>query len=411
MIDPQRLLADLDALAGHGRTADGGVSRPTYSPADRAARAWLADRATEAGLTYGEDAVGNVHLRLPGPAGVPEVWVGSHLDSVPNGGPLDGALGVVAALEVLRALREEGVALARGVVGVSFADEEGAYGGFLGSKATMGRLSAADVAAATGRDGTPLTEAMRAAGYDPDRLAEATVDPADVHAFLELHIEQGAVLEHEGLTIGVVTDIVGVLRGTVTLEGRADHAGATPMHLRRDALTAAAELLTRIPGLPAAVGGTDAVITCGRLEVEPGAENIVPARVHLHLDVRDRAAATVTALEAAVEAEAAAVAAARGVTASYHRTVWTPPTPLDGDLRALVARSADAVGVTHRAMPSGAGHDAQVMAPHVPTGMVFVPSIGGRSHSPLEATRPEDVVSGVRVLHAAVRALATGADA
>lgn len=406
MIRPQRLLDDLAALARHGATPAGGVSRPTFSAADRDARAWLAARAAEAGLSYSEDPVGNVHLRLEGPTGVPEVWVGSHLDSVPNGGPLDGALGVVAALEVLRAIREEGGPLARGVVGVSFADEEGAYGGFLGSKATMGLLGPDDLAA-IGRDGVPLADAMRSAGYAPERLTEAAVDPAAMHAFLELHIEQGAVLEHEGIAIGVVSDIVGVLRGTVILEGRADHAGATPMHLRRDALVGAGELLRRLPELPARVDGPDAVITCGRVEVEPGAENIVPARVSLHLDLRDPAAATVERLEAAVAAEADAVAAAHDLTAAYHRRTWTPPTPLDAGLRALVARGADELGIPWRTMPSGAGHDAQVIAPRVPTALVFVPSIDGRSHSPLEATHPDDIVRGVQVLHRAVRELAT----
>lgn len=410
MIDPQRLLDDLEALAQHGRTPDGGVTRPTYSQADLAARRWLEDRAVEAGLSYHEDAVGNVHLRLPGPPGAPDVWVGSHLDSVPNGGRLDGALGVVAALEVLRAIREEGPALAHGVVGVSFADEEGAYGGFLGSKATMGLLTAADMAAATGRDGTSLHDAMRSAGYDPDGLASTAVDPAAIRAFVELHIEQGAVLEHEGLSIGVVTDIVGVLRGTVTFTGRADHAGATPMHLRKDALSAAALLLTRVPGLPAKINGADAVITCGRVEVGPGADNIVPARVDLHFDLRDGDAEIVMALEAALEAEATSVGAERQIGTSYNRTVWTPPTPLDDRIRGLVSRSAQALGISHREMPSGAGHDSQVLAPTVPTGMVFVPSIDGRSHSPLEATAPEDIVRGVRVLHATVRALAIGED-
>jgi N-carbamoyl-L-amino-acid hydrolase len=408
MIHPERLLEDLDALARHGRTEDGGVSRSTYSEADLAARRWLEGRAAEAGLEYREDAVGNVHIRLGGPADAPEVWVGSHLDSVPNGGRLDGALGVIAALEVLRAIREEGPALKHGVVGVSFADEEGAYGGFLGSKASMGRLTDADISAAASRDGTPLRQAMRAAGFDPDGLASTVVDPARIRAFIELHIEQGAVLEHERLSIGVVTDIVGVLRGSVSFVGRADHAGATPMHLRKDALGAAAQLLTRVPGLPERVGGVDAVITCGRVEVAPGAENIVPARVDLHFDVRDRDAATVMALEAALEADAAAICLELGIDSAYRRTVWTPPTPLDKSIRALLSRSAESLGISHREMPSGAGHDSQVLAPKVPTGMIFVPSIAGRSHSPLEATDPEDIVRGVRVLHRTIRALATG---
>ncbi|MFO8075766.1 MAG: Zn-dependent hydrolase [Actinomycetota bacterium] len=405
-LDPERFLADLDTLAGFGADGDGGVSRPSFSGADAKARRWLAERAEAAGLAYREDAAANSFCRLDGPPG-PAVWVGSHLDSVPNGGPLDGALGVVAALEVVRSLAEEGLALARPVEVVSFTDEEGAYTGFLGSKSAMGELAPADLEAIAGRDGTPLVEAMRAAGYDPSAIGAAAVDPADVAGYLELHIEQGAILHEVGLPIGVVTHIVGVGRVTVEFGGRADHAGTTPMWLRRDAARGAADLLAALPGLPAEVGAGDAVVTCGRLSLAPGADNIVPGRATLHLDMRDRDRAAIEALEAAVAAHAEAAAAAHGLEATLTRESLTDPTPLDSRLVDVVAASAEAAGLASRRMPSGAGHDAQVVAPHVPAAMVFVPSIDGRSHSPLERTGPDDLVAGLRVLHGAVRRLAT----
>ncbi len=405
-LDAERFLADLDTLAGFGADGNGGVSRPSFSGADAKARRWLAERAEAAGLAYREDAAANAFMRLDGPPG-PSVWVGSHLDSVPNGGPLDGALGVVAGLEVVRSLAEEGVRLARPVEAVSFTDEEGAYTGFLGSKSAMGQLTPADLEAIEGRDGTPLVEAMRVAGYDPQAIGSAAVDPASVAAYFEMHIEQGAILHEAGVPVGVVTHIVGVGRATVELVGRADHAGTTPMHLRRDAARGAADLLAALPGLPAEVGAVDAVVTCGRLSLAPGADNIVPGRATLHLDMRDRDRGVIEALEAAVTAHAKAAAEAHDLEVSVTRESLTDPTPLDGRLVDLVAESADAAGLAARRMPSGAGHDAQVVAPEVPTAMVFVPSIDGRSHSPLERTEPEDLVAGLRVLHGAVRRLAT----
>lgn len=407
--DPARLRADIETLATFGATAEGGVGRPSFSTADRDARRWLAGRCREAGLTPREDAAGNLFARWepPGTAGAPAVWVGSHLDSVPNGGPLDGALGVVTGLEVLRTLVAEGAALRRPVELVAFADEEGAYLGFLGSRAAIEGLTPADLAPHRGRDGDRLVDAMAAAGYPPERIAEAQVDPADVHAYVELHIEQGAVLEGLGARIGVVTDIVGVGRAAVMFTGRADHAGTTPMDLRRDALRGAAGLLTELTALPAALGAPAAVITCGRVSVAPGADNIVPAEVTLHLDIRDRSRAAIEALEAEVERRAQAAAAVHGLTASLTRVSLTDPVPLDPDIQTRTRTAAMAAGLPTHTLVSGAGHDAQVVATAVRTGMIFVPSIAGRSHSPAERTSWEDIGAGAEVLHAVVTGLAS----
>lgn len=399
-IDGERLLADLRQLATFGATPEGGVSRPSFSPADLAARAWLAERAAEAGLGYREDAVGNIFLRLEATDPVDDrtVWTGSHLDSVPNGGPLDGALGVMTSLEAVRALAESGLPLRRSVEAVAFTDEEGAYGGFLGSKAAVIGFDHAALRSMRGRDGDLLVETMAAAGYAPERIAEARVDAARVAAYLEVHIEQGAVLEEVGARVGVVTDIVGVLRGEVLFTGRPDHAGTTPMGLRRDAVRGLASMLDGIEGLPAAVGEPTAVVTCGRIEVAPGADNIVPGRAVAHFDVRHRDLEVILRLEERIEERARRAAAAHDLEVAYRRETITEPVPLDADLQERIAAAADALAIARHVMPSGAGHDAQVVAPAIPTGMIFVPSIDGRSHSPLERSRDEDVVAGAEVL-------------
>lgn len=399
-IDGERLLADLKALAEFGATAEGGVSRASFSPADRAARDWLSKRAHAAGLIYREDAAGNIFIRLEASQPVDHrvVWTGSHLDSVPNGGPLDGALGVITSLEAVRALAESGQPLSRSVEVVSFADEEGAYGGFLGSKAAVMGLDSSTLAEVRGREGDLLVETMAAAGFPPERIAEAWVNSDQVEAFVEVHIEQGIVLEQLGIQVGVVSDIVGVLRGEVVFSGRPDHAGTTPMNMRRDAVRGLASLLDGLEGVPEDVGEPSAVITCGRIEIAPGAENIVPGRAVLHFDVRHRDKDVIMRIEKRLEERAMRAATAHNLEASYRRDSLTDPVPLDEAMQERISRAADTLGVTSHVMPSGAGHDSQVVAPVIPTGMIFVPSVDGRSHSPLEYSRGEDIVAGAEVL-------------
>jgi len=408
-INGERLLADLEKLAEFGATPEGGVSRASFSPADLAARKWLADRAQSAGLSYREDAAGNVFIRLEATSPLDErvVWTGSHLDSVPNGGALDGALGVITSLEAVRTLAESGVPLTRSVEVVSFADEEGAYGGFLGSKAAVVGFETEDLDGIRGREGDLLVETMTAVGYPPERIPEARIDPQQVEAFIEVHIEQGVVLETRGSQIGVVSDIVGVLRGAVTLAGRPDHAGATPMNMRRDAVRGLAALLDGIEGLPEAVGEATAVITCGRIEVEPGADNIVPGKAIAHFDVRHRDLDVILRIEKRIEERAMRAAAAHDLEGAYERETLTLPVPLDVAMQQRIVQAADSVGISHYGMPSGAGHDSQVVAPAIPTGMIFVPSVEGRSHSPLEYSRDEDIIAGAEVLFQVLHQMVT----
>jgi len=404
------LRRDLEHVASYGATASGGVARTSFTDADRRVRAWLADRCEEAGLRLRTDAVGNVFMRLEAPGAPPDtppVWAGSHLDSVPEGGRFDGALGSLAALEVVRRLAEERVQLRRPVEAVVFADEEGSYHHLLGSTALVRGFSADELAALRGRDGTRLVDALQAMGFDAQAATRVKLSPGDVHAYVELHIEQGAVLESAGATIGVVTAIVGIGSGWLEFRGRQDHAGTTPMALRRDALRGAGDLVARLPEVARSVSA-DAVATCGIVHVEPGAANVVPALVRLSLDFRDPDRGRLLSLEDAVVAAAHAAAERHALEVTYTRESIIDPVPLDPTMQELVATAAAERGLPALHLPSGAGHDAQNIARLAPTGMIFVPSVGGRSHSPAEATRWEDVEAGANVLLATVHALATG---
>ena len=403
-VNGERLRADLERLATFGRADDGAVSRPAFSAADVAARQWFAGRAREAGLSARLDGVLNVLIGED--TGAPAVWTGSHLDTVPEGGMFDGAVGSVAALECLRRLREERVPLRRDVRGVAFSDEEGAYLGFLGSKSLTGGLAGADVRAYRGADGRTLAEAVAAAGGDLTPSVSGDGPDPEIHRFVELHIEQGPSLEAGGVPIGAVTSIVGVANATVRFEGRPDHAGTTPMHLRQDALRGAVAFLHAVPDLPRRVGRSDAVITCGRIGVHPGADNVVPSTATAHLEFRDPTMAGMRNLRESLNRLAGECAAAAGLRVSFSLDNMTAPTDTDAGVTEVIERQAKRLGLGTRAMPSGAAHDSQVVAARAPIGMVFVPSRDGRSHSRFESTAWSDIVNGANVLLGTLHELA-----
>lgn len=403
-VNGARLRADLERLATFGGRPDGSVNRPALSPEDVAARRWFARRAREAGLAARIDGLLNVLIGDDSPE--PAVWTGSHLDTVPDGGKFDGALGAVAALECLRRLREEDIPLARPVRAVAFSDEEGSFLGFLGSKGMAGGLGHVQPYQVYGPDGRTLADALREGGGDIT-AADVALPAGAVRGFIELHIEQGPVLEATSTQIGVVTSIVGISRASVRFEGRPDHAGTTPMDARRDALRGAADLLAALPSLPASVGRPAAVITCGRATTLPGAANVVPATAVLELDFRDETSDGLALLEQAIAGEARACAARHDLTLTYTRESTTPPAQIDPALADLVERCAKRLSLSTRLMPSGAAHDSQVMADVAPTGMIFVPSRDGRSHSFLEATDWDDVVNGANVLLQVLHELAS----
>jgi allantoate deiminase len=390
------LASDLEEAARIGADG-GGVSRFAWTPELARANEWLVGRLQELGLETEIDAAGNVLGRWEEGEGT-AVLVGSHLDTVPRGGRYDGALGVLAALEVVRTLRREGVSLLRPLWIVSFNDEEGSrfQTGMLGSRAFIGDLDPEDWR----RRG--VADAMAAGGFDFERLGEAkAVDR--VGAYLELHIEQGPVLEQEGLDLGIVSGIAGLLGFRVRLSGEANHAGTTPMASRRDALAGAARIVLELRDEARSRG--DMTANVGILTVAPGGFNVIPGTAEFTIDTRAGDANAFARAEKFVRETLERVAAEEQLELEVTETHRKQPTPLDPELQELLARAAAAEGAIARSMPSGAGHDAMVLAKHIPAAMLFVPSRAGISHSPDEYTSPEQCELGARVLARAVRAL------
>jgi allantoate deiminase len=390
------LASDLEEAARIGADG-GGVSRFAWTPELARANEWLVGRLQELGLETEIDAAGNVLGRWEEGEGT-AVLVGSHLDTVPRGGRYDGALGVLAALEVVRTLRREGVSLLRPLWIVSFNDEEGSrfQTGMLGSRAFIGDLDREDWR----RRG--VADAMAAGGFDFERLGEAkAVDR--VGAYLELHIEQGPVLEKEGLDLGIVSGIAGLLGFCVRLSGEANHAGTTPMASRRDALAGAARIVLELRDEARSRG--DMTANVGILTVAPGGFNVIPGTAEFTIDARAGDADAFARAERFVKETLERVAAEEQLELEVTETHRKQPTPLDPELQELLTRAAAAEGAIARSMPSGAGHDAMVLAKQVPAAMLFVPSRAGISHSPDEYTSPEQCELGARVLARAVRAL------
>lgn len=392
-LNPERFLADLHALRSFGASGVGkGVVRPAYSEADMSARDWLARRISEAGLAPHFDAMGN----LFGLADGPSLLIGSHSDSQPQGGWLDGALGVVAALEVARASLEVG---GPAISIVSFQDEEGRYGVTTGSNVWTGGPSQAEADALVDHDGVALGEARQIVG----KRATEPVDPALFTGFVELHIEQGATLDTAGQQIGVVTDIVGIRDRAITLTGQQNHAGTTAMALRRDAFQGLVIFSSRLNDRLRNVVTPSSVWTIGHVAVSPNASSIVPGQVRFSMQWRDGDVDRLARMEAVIDETLAEVAAEMDLGVEMGPLLGLEPVAMDADLRGRLEAGAEAIAPGKwRRMPSGALHDATNVARVVPVAMVFVPSIGGISHAFEEDTAEEDLVTGLNVLaHAA----------
>jgi N-carbamoyl-L-amino-acid hydrolase len=397
-INPERLLATLEALRNIGRCGTG-VHRPALTPADLEARLWLRARLAELGFDARLDRFGTVLGRTPGDA--PAILIGSHTDTVPQGGWLDGALGVAYALEIATARAEVLGTTAARVDVVSFQDEEGTFVPLLGSRAFIGEITEAEpFADAQALDGRRLGEAL---AVEPIRAQPILrLDTSRTLAFLEAHIEQGPRLEAQNLPVGIVTAIVGIRRLHFAIEGRADHAGTTPMGLRRDAGAAALRLAVAILDRLNAGRGPDTVWNIGHVALRPGAANVVPAAAEFIVEVRDVEEKLLDMLEAAIRERAAADAVATGLPITVERTAAIPATLMTPRLADAFAASAAAMGAGSMRLSSGAGHDAMMLARRVPAAMLFVPSIGGRSHHVSEDTRTEDIVTGAQVMAGAV---------
>jgi len=401
-IDGERLIADLRALAAIGACGTG-VDRVAFCDLDIEARAFVAARFAEAGLAVETDRFGNVLGRWPDADRA--VLIGSHTDTVPRGGWLDGALGVLYGLEIARSMREAGIAPAVGVDVIDFSDEEGTFIPCLGSRAFVGSLGEEEIAAASSA-GRSLVEAM-----DRPELAGAPLrlDPARHVAYLEAHIEQGPRLESTGIPVGVVTGFVGIRRVFVTAKGAADHAGTTPMGMRRDAGAPLFRLAAWVAEAFPKAAAADTVWNIGEVRLDPGAANVVPREGRLVIEFRDTDGAVLDRLEAMIREEVARIDAESAADLSLAVPTRIPPMPTDGAVRAAMADAARDHQLASMEMPSGAGHDAMILAPHVPSGLLFVPSIGGKSHSVEEDTAEEDIVRGCRVMARAVARVIAGA--
>ena len=391
VIDGEQLLDNLEALAQIGVDLDGGLSRIAYNPADQQARAWVNEQMRLLGMSVQTDAAGNSVGLYPGTVpGLKPIALGSHTDTVPNGGRFDGALGALAAMACVRALHEAQVELRHPVEVINFASEEATMsGGTFGSRAMAGTLDTeADIHKAAW-DGQPVANHLRAAGLDPTALKQAIRAKGSLAAYLELHIEQGGLLESAQIPIGVVEGIVGIRRYEVIFQGYANHAGTTPMAGRQDALVMAAPFISAVPEI---VTAHEIVGTIGQLKVHPGAPNVIPGKVEISLEIRG--------LDEDVldEAEVELARCAEKTGGEFRPISRKAPTESDPRLTDALTAACDELDLPYRRMPSGAGHDAMSIAALCPQAMLFVPSRGGVSHSPDEFTEPEDCVNGARVL-------------
>ncbi|MGO8760215.1 MAG: allantoate amidohydrolase [Terracidiphilus sp.] len=389
----QRAIAECRRIAAMSEEPDR-ITRCFLTPPVREVHAHLRGRMESLGMTVQVDAAGNLRgLWRPAGARDKRLILGSHIDTVPNAGAFDGVLGVALALEWVELARELNLALPIEVI--AFSEEEGVRFGvpFIGSRAVAGRFDPA-LLALKDAGGITIGEAIRAFGLDPSRIGDAAID-AGVLGFVEMHVEQGPVLEAEGLGVAAVSAIVGQTRLSLEFTGHANHAGTTPMHLRRDALAAAAEWIAAVESLALSTGGLAA--TVGKIEVEPNTSNVVAGMVRASLDVRHAEdAARKSAVESLLE-KARAIADRRGLALQCERPMDQPAVPMDERLTAFLTAAIEAAGLTAKQMPSGAGHDAMVMAARVPTAMLFLRSPGGISHHPDEAVLAEDVEAALRV--------------
>lgn len=393
-IDGQRLLADLYRLREFGAYKTG-VHRPTFSEVDMASRRWLAERMSAAGLDPHIDGIGNVIGRASG--GEAKLLVGSHLETQNHAGWLDGAMGVMYGLELARVLPGR-------IDVVAWADEEGHYGSFLGSRSFIGELADADIDACRNRyDGTPLRDALARCGLAGEaRMHHA---PGRHAGYLEAHIEQGNDLESRNLRIGVVTSIVGIHQFRIRFEGQQNHAGTTRMDRRRDAGVAAVQLAAAIHARFPGVAAERSVWTIGRMVFEPGAASVIPGAAEMLIQFRDADPAVLKRLEATLE-ELVASAGAGPCAVALTNLSRSRPSIMSTPFQEAIERAAQAHAPgLHQRMPSGAGHDAQMLARVMPAGMLFVPSIGGVSHHWSENTADEDVVLGCRVFADAAAAI------
>jgi len=393
-VDGSRLNSHLTELAKFGKTPEGGTNRVAYSDIDQQARQYAMQLMRDAKLEVGVDAAGNIIGRRAGTdAALKPLMIGSHIDSVPQGGSYDGQVGSMSAIEVAQSLADNNVRLKHPLEVIIFQNEEG---GTIGSAAISRGLSEKDLNIVTNSKKT-IREGIKFIGGDPDRLASIVRKKGDLAGYLELHIEQGGVLYNEKIDIGVVEGIVGINWWEVTIEGFANHAGTTPMNQRHDALLAAAKYIEAVNRVVTSIPGRQ-VGTVGKIQSFPGAFNVIPGKVATSLELRDLDSTKVETLFEKTMVEVRRIETETGTKFDFKQVNGSKPALTDTRFRQTIDESAKQLGLTTKALPSGAGHDAQEIADICPVGMIFVPSRDGISHSPREFSKPEDIANGANVL-------------
>ncbi len=404
-VDIARLKRSLDEVNAFGRNPEtGGFNRTGFSDADMAVRRWFLQTLEAEGLRCWSDGAGNVFGRL-GPEDGPCIMVGSHLDTVPEGGAFDGALGVCVGLECIRAIRESGRTPRIAIEVVATAEEEGRFGGMLGSQAITGQARPDWIAAAKDAQGVTLGDAMRKQGLDPAGIARCARPASDIAAFLELHIEQGPVLEAASTPIGIATAVSGVCNLHVRLSGRANHSGTTPMSMRADAFAGLARIGVAIPEIIRDHGGEEARVTIGQVELQPNFPHTVPGRADFSIILRDTTEQGMRAMKSALTGVIGGIARDQGLSVDIDERSWIAPVLLDQGLVATLREEAVEIGIPSIEMTSGAGHDAQTMQALCPSALIFVPSRDGVSHAPEEWTDWADIEKGAALMLAAVARL------
>lgn len=406
MIQRERLVKDFDAMAQ--LTAPGeGINRLAFTDADWKGRQYIIDCMTDVGLSVEIDDFGNViGYKIGKKPDLPVVMVGSHTDSVPNGGNYDGVVGVLSAIEVIRSMIDDGYEHDHTIAVVSFmCEESGRFGNAtLGSKAMRGELRLQDLHRLVDKQGISLYEALKGRNLNPDGIEEMEYN-RPVKSFTEIHIEQGKVLEHEQKTIGIVTGIAAPERFYVTIRGNADHSGATPMNLRHDALCGAAKIILGIEEIASMQEEPPVVGTVGVVEVTPGAMNVIPGGVKLGVDIRSISKVARNSVVTLVKEFIDITAGKRGLSYTIEPIAQDHPVAMHPAMIREIEEAVKSVGVEYMTMPSGAGHDAMHWAEAVPTGMIFIPCRDGISHNPAEFAEMDDIVTGAEVLDKVLRKL------
>ncbi|WP_138753810.1 Zn-dependent hydrolase [Paenibacillus sinopodophylli] len=398
-ISTERIRQQIEALAAYIDTSKPGWTRRPFTPWYEQGRLWLKNQMQELGLNVSQDAGSNLIGALPGSeAGLKAIMVGSHTDTVTGGGRFDGIIGVIAGLELARVLKEEGIVLRHPLEIVDFTAEEPSEFGIstIGSRAMVDNLTS-EMLLRKDQSGLILRDAIDQAGGAAVEISEQARRAGDIALYLELHIEQGPVLEQTGNLLGVVTGIVGIDRFAVTVEGAPNHAGTTPMGLRADALTGASELVLALEEIASKSYGEPIVGTVGKLFVEPNAANVIPGRVTFELEIRSLSTAIVEQAATELKKRAAHIAARRGIGIRLEPLSRSEPIRVSDTVQNVIREACSAIAPTLD-LPSGAGHDANQLARIAPIGMIFVPSVGGRSHCPEEWTAYEQVASGVEAI-------------